>query len=75
MGPVAVAGEVVTPLGHPWRRERGGAMGHVVRRSGNWQASIRGPDGREKSKTFARKVDAQAWLTSVDHSIVRHAVQ
>jgi len=43
-------------------------MGHVVRRSGNWQASIRGPDGREKSKTFARKVDAHAWLTSVDHS-------
>ncbi len=43
-------------------------MGHVVRRSGNWQASIRGPDGREKSKTFARKVEAQAWLTSVEHS-------
>ncbi|GAC1535032.1 MAG: hypothetical protein NVS3B12_16610 [Acidimicrobiales bacterium] len=28
-------------------------MGHVVRRSGSWQASIRGPDGREKSKTPA----------------------
>ena len=43
-------------------------MGHVVRRSGNWQASLRGPDGRERSKTFARKADAQAWLTSVEHS-------
>ena len=34
-------------------------------RSGRWKASYTGPDGRfyEAPKTFAAKVDAEAWLT------------
>ncbi len=27
-----------------------------------WRARYRGPDGRERSRTFARKVDAERWL-------------
>jgi integrase len=53
-------------------------MGHInrrqVRRSDGslgvvgWQASYRAPDGRERTKTFRRKVDADRFLTSVEHS-------
>ena len=27
-----------------------------------WQAAYRGPDGRERTRTFAKKVDAERWL-------------
>ena len=37
-------------------------MGHVKRRSGNWQASYRAPGGRERTKTFERKKDAEDWV-------------
>jgi integrase len=30
-------------------------------KTGKWQATFRGPDGRERQKTFARKLDAQRW--------------
>ncbi len=33
-----------------------------VDRPSPWRARFRGPDGREHSRTFARKVDAERWL-------------
>ena len=42
-------------------------MAHVERReSGRWRARYRAPDGRERSKTFDRKVDAQRFLAAVE---------
>ena len=35
-----------------------------------WQARYRDPDGRERSKTFTRKVDAQRWLDQVTADLV-----
>ncbi len=35
-----------------------------------WQARYRDPDGHEKSRTFARKVDAQRWLDQVTADLV-----
>lgn len=44
-------------------------MAHVERRGPRrWRGRYRAPDGRERSKTFDRKVDAERWLTSVEHS-------
>ncbi len=37
-------------------------MSHVHRRGSKWQATYRGPDHRERTKTFARKRDAEDWL-------------
>lgn len=34
----------------------------VQKRGDRWRARYRGPDGRERNKTFARKIDAQRWL-------------
>jgi len=41
-------------------------MGHVTKRKGRWQATYRGPDSRERTRTFNRKVDAEHWLASQD---------
>ncbi|MGH9040200.1 MAG: tyrosine-type recombinase/integrase [Acidimicrobiia bacterium] len=42
-------------------------MAHIERReSGRWRARYRTPDGRERSKTFARRVDAQRFLAGVE---------
>ncbi|MGH8991991.1 MAG: phage integrase central domain-containing protein [Acidimicrobiia bacterium] len=42
-------------------------MAHIERReSGRWRARYRAPDGRERSKTLARKVDAQRFLAGVE---------
>ncbi len=35
-----------------------------------WQARYRNPDGHEKSRTFARKIDAQRWLDQVTADLV-----
>ena len=35
-----------------------------------WQARYRNPDGREKSRTFRRKIDARRWLDSVTADLV-----
>lgn len=35
-----------------------------------WQARYRDPDGRERSKTFIRKIDAQRWLDQVTADLV-----
>jgi integrase len=43
-------------------------MAHVERRGADrWRARYRTPDGRERSRTFRRKVDADRFLTSVEH--------
>lgn len=39
----------------------GSAM--IERRGNSWRARYRGPDGRERNKSFQRKSDAERWLT------------
>jgi integrase len=41
-------------------------MAHVQKRGDRWQARYRAPDGRERTKRFDRKVDAQRWLATVE---------
>lgn len=44
-------------------------MAHVEKRGqGRWRARYRGPDGRERSRTFDRKLDAERFLTGIEHS-------
>lgn len=44
-------------------------MAHVEKRgSGRWRARYRGPNNRERSRTFSRRIDAERWLTSVEHA-------
>lgn len=38
-------------------------MASVRRRGNSWQATYRGPDGRERTKTFDKKGDADRWVT------------
>jgi integrase len=37
-------------------------MAHIQKRRGRWQARVRGPDGRERTRTFRTKDEAQRWL-------------
>lgn len=56
-------------------------MGHIQRirraRQGGtwqgWQARYRAPDGRERSRTFERKIDAEQWLAVEASSVARRA--
>src|SRR5262245_59767334 len=45
-------------------------MAHIERRperpSRPWRARYRGPDGKERSRSFARKTDAQRWLAEME---------
>ena len=41
-------------------------MATVRRRGASWQATVRGPDGRERTKTYERKVDAQRWASVME---------
>ncbi len=34
----------------------------IERRGKSWRARYHGPDGRERNKTFQRKIDAERWL-------------
>jgi hypothetical protein len=47
-------------------------MGHIERRvwSGkpSYRARYRDPTGRERSRSFSRKVDAERWLAEVEHT-------
>lgn len=44
-------------------------MAHIQRRGKNrWRARYIAPDGRERSKTFARKIDAEHFLAGVESS-------
>ena len=46
-------------------------MASIKRRpDGVWRARYRDPDGRERARHFARKVDAQHWLDEVTTSVV-----
>ncbi len=47
-------------------------MAHVQKRGpGRWRARYRGPDGRERSRTFTRKVDTERFLATVEVDKVR----
>lgn len=49
--------------------ERGVAVAHVEKRgAGRWRARYRDPNGRERSRTFARRIDSERWLTSIEHA-------
>lgn len=50
-------------MAHIKRREREG-------RRPDWLAVYRDPDGRERSKSFRRKLDAERYLTKVQHDIL-----
>ena len=39
-----------------------GSIQHRRERPKPWRARYRGPDGREHSKSFARKIDAERWI-------------
>ena len=42
-------------------------MGNVQKRpDGSWRARYRGPDRRERSKHFTRKIDAERWLAGIE---------
>jgi integrase len=47
-------------------------VGHIERRGqGKWRARYRAPDGRERSRTFARKADAEVFLAGVEADMAR----
>ncbi|MGH2718638.1 MAG: tyrosine-type recombinase/integrase [Actinomycetota bacterium] len=47
-------------------------MSHIQRRGkSRWRARYIGPDGRERSRTFERRVDAERFLAGVDTDIAR----
>jgi len=48
-------------------------MAHVRRhpKSGNWQVRYLDPDGRERSKTFPRKIDAEQYKATVASDVAR----
>lgn len=49
-------------------------MAFVEKRGPNrWRARHRGPDGREQSKTFTRRVDAERWLVTQRADLARGA--
>lgn len=54
-------------------------MGSVVKDvrdgewNGRWLARWRGPDGRQKKKSFGRRVDADKHLTRTEHDLLTHA--
>ncbi|CAN5235386.1 site-specific integrase [soil metagenome] len=46
-------------------------MAHVERRGQRWRARYRGPDGRERNRTFDRKIDGEKWLVTVEADKLR----
>lgn len=47
-------------------------MAHIERRGpGRWRARYRGPDGKERSRTFDRKADAERFLVTVESDKLR----
>lgn len=47
-------------------------MAHIQKRGpSRWRARYRGPDGRERSKTFARRSDAERWVANMEVSKAR----
>ncbi len=41
-------------------------MAHIQRRGKSWRARYVGPDGRERSRSFARKADAERFLATAE---------
>ncbi|MDX1511743.1 MAG: site-specific integrase [Nitriliruptorales bacterium] len=50
-------------MGHVQRRRRSDGNGNV---RVSWRARYRDPSGRERSRTFERRIDAERFLTSVE---------
>ena len=48
-------------------------MSTVKRRGAGWQGTYRGPDGRERTQTFAKKVDAENWVADERSKMARGA--
>ncbi len=47
-------------------------MAHIRRTdAGTWQARYRAPDGRERARNFARRVDAETFLATVETDMLR----
>jgi hypothetical protein len=50
-------------------------MGHIERRvwsgKASYRARYRDPAGRERSKSFRRKADAERWLAEIEHAKAR----
>jgi truncated hemoglobin YjbI len=50
-------------------------MGHIERRiwsgKASYRARYRDPAGRERSKSFKRKADAERWLAEIEHAKAR----
>ncbi|MBW3601647.1 MAG: site-specific integrase, partial [Actinobacteria bacterium] len=53
------------------RNTGGGIVAFVTRRGQRWRARYRGPDGRERSQSFDRKLDAERWLAIATADVVR----
>nr|QEO74221.1 hypothetical protein [uncultured bacterium] len=54
------------------RKNEESAVAHVQKRGpSRWRARYRGPDGRERSKTFERRSDAERWVASMQVSKAR----
>src|SRR6266567_970826 len=47
------------------------ACGSCGSRDKSWRARYRGPDRKERSRTFSRRVDAERWLTSQEGDKLR----
>jgi hypothetical protein len=45
------------------------SMAYVEKRRDKWRARYRQPDGKERSKTFDRKIDAKRFASSAEASI------
>jgi integrase len=43
-------------------------LAHITKRGKSWQAVWRDPNRRERTKTFARKIDAERHLLAIEHS-------
>jgi integrase len=48
-------------------KRRRSAVAHIEKRAKNrWRARYRAPDGRERSKTFERRVDAERYVANIE---------
>lgn len=56
-----------------WEKTVGGVRAKTARHGTGkrWQARYQDPDGRERTKDFARKVDAERFLTTVTSDVLR----
>ena len=62
------AGPVVRRCTHRSRDHRPGQDEFYGRKVHRWRAHYHTPDGKQRNKTFARKVDAERFLTTVESS-------